>query len=132
MQGLGFPEISVTGAVPPFQNMLAQGVVKEPVFSFWLNRNVEGQQGGELVLGGVDPAHFKGEHVWYEHLTFAVSLKNTELCTELFTGKTANITTDAEDLVNWGKQLLPAVSTNLCLTRLCYIPQLPSGLFCEH
>ena len=66
LQGLGFPEISVTGAVPPFQNMLAQGVVKEPVFSFWLNRDVEGQQGGELVLGGVDPAHFKGEHVWYE------------------------------------------------------------------
>ncbi len=54
----------MTGAVPPFNNMLAQGLVKEPVFSFWLNRNVEGKQGGELTLGGVDPAHFKGEHVW--------------------------------------------------------------------
>lgn len=64
IMGLGFPEISVTGAVPPFQKMIAQGVVKEPVFSFWLNRDVEGQQGGELVLGGVDPAHYKGEHVW--------------------------------------------------------------------
>lgn len=64
-QGLGFPEIAVTGAVPPFNNMLAQGLVKEPVFSFWLNRNVEGKQGGELTLGGVDPDHYKGEHVWY-------------------------------------------------------------------
>lgn len=62
--GLGFPEIAVTGAVPPFNNMLAQGLVKEPVFSFWLNRNVEGKQGGELTLGGVDPDHYKGEHVW--------------------------------------------------------------------
>ncbi|KAL3146574.1 hypothetical protein ABBQ32_000814 [Trebouxia sp. C0010 RCD-2024] len=62
--GLGFPEIAVTGAVPPFNNMIDQGLVKDPVFSFWLNRNVEGRQGGELTLGGVDPAHFKGEHVW--------------------------------------------------------------------
>lgn len=64
VQGLGFPEISVTGAVPPFNNMISQGLVKEPVFSFWLNRDVEGRQGGELTLGGVDPAHYKGDHVW--------------------------------------------------------------------
>ena len=63
-QGLGFPEIAVGGVIPPFQKMLDQGVIKEPVFSFWLNRDVEGQQGGELVLGGVDPAHVKGDHAW--------------------------------------------------------------------
>jgi phytepsin len=62
--GMGFPEISVTGALPPFQKMLEQGVIKDPVFSFWLNRNPDGQQGGELVLGGSDPAHYKGKHVW--------------------------------------------------------------------
>lgn len=45
--------------------MLEQGLVKDPVFSFWLNRNTtDGQSGGELVLGGVDPKHFKGEHVY--------------------------------------------------------------------
>ena len=64
LQGLGFPEIAVTGAVPPFNNMIDQGLVKDPVFSFWLNRDVEGRQGGELTLGGVDPAHYKGQHVW--------------------------------------------------------------------
>lgn len=63
-QGMGFPEIAVTGATPPFQHMLEKGVIKEPVFSFWLNRNPDGEDGGELVLGGVDSAHFKGEHVW--------------------------------------------------------------------
>ncbi|KAK9803189.1 hypothetical protein WJX72_012429 [[Myrmecia] bisecta] len=62
--GLGFPNIAVGGATPPFTKMIEQGLVKEPVFSFWLNRDTEGDQGGELVLGGMDPAHFKGEHSW--------------------------------------------------------------------
>lgn len=61
---MGFPEIAVTGAQPPFQKMLDAGVVKDPVFSFWLNRNPDGEQGGELVLGGSDPDHYKGKHVW--------------------------------------------------------------------
>jgi phytepsin len=65
IMGLGFPEIAVGKVQPPFQNALDQGVLEEPVFSFWLNRNTEeGEQGGELVLGGVDPDHFTGEHTW--------------------------------------------------------------------
>jgi hypothetical protein len=45
--------------------MLDQKLVNEPVFSFWLNRNESDEtRGGELVLGGVDPKHFKGEHVY--------------------------------------------------------------------
>lgn len=35
----------------------------EPVFSFWISRGAPAQ-GGELVLGGVDPAHFLGQHTW--------------------------------------------------------------------
>ena len=63
--GLGFPEIAVGKVQPPFQNALDQGLLPEPVFSFWLNRNdADGEQGGELVLGGVDPDHFTGEHLW--------------------------------------------------------------------
>ncbi len=46
-------------------NMLDQGLVTEPVFSFWLNRDVTDEEhGGELVFGGVDPKHFTGEHVY--------------------------------------------------------------------
>lgn len=44
--------------------MVKQGLVKEHVFSFWLNRNVSDETGGELVLGGVDPNHFKGKHMY--------------------------------------------------------------------
>lgn len=64
IMGLGFPEISVGRVLPPFQNMLKQELLPEPVFSFWLNRKADSEEGGELVLGGVDPKHFKGEHTW--------------------------------------------------------------------
>lgn len=64
LQGLAFQEISIGGVTPPFQNMVEQGLVPEPVFSFWLNRNDPSGPGGELVLGGVDPSHYTGEHLW--------------------------------------------------------------------
>ena len=45
-------------------NMVDQGLVQEPVFSFWLNRNIEGEEGGEIVFGGVDSDHYNGEHTY--------------------------------------------------------------------
>ncbi|KAK4421354.1 Aspartic proteinase A2 [Sesamum alatum] len=62
--GLGFQEISVGNATPVWYNMVKQGLVKEPVFSFWLNRNENDEEGGELVFGGVDPKHYKGQHTY--------------------------------------------------------------------
>ncbi|XP_019187598.1 PREDICTED: cyprosin-like [Ipomoea nil] len=62
--GLGFQEISVENVVPVWYNMVEQGLVDEPVFSFWLNRDPNAEVGGELVFGGVDPNHFKGEHTY--------------------------------------------------------------------
>ncbi|KAG5024020.1 hypothetical protein JHK85_020362 [Glycine max] len=62
--GLGFQEISVGNAVPVWYNMVDQGLIKEPVFSFWFNRKPEEEEGGEIVFGGVDPAHYKGKHTY--------------------------------------------------------------------
>ncbi|PIA28385.1 hypothetical protein AQUCO_07000011v1 [Aquilegia coerulea] len=62
--GLGFQEISVGKAVPVWYNMLKQGLIKEPVFSFWLNRDTQDEEGGEIVFGGSDPEHYKGEHTY--------------------------------------------------------------------
>ena len=44
--------------------MQEQNLLAEDVFSFWLNRNTEEESGGELVFGGVDPDHFKGNHTY--------------------------------------------------------------------
>ena len=44
--------------------MVNQGLVNEPVFSFWLNRNIEGEEGGEIVFGGMDSDHYNGEHTY--------------------------------------------------------------------
>ncbi|KAL6964575.1 AP4A phosphorylase [Sarracenia purpurea var. burkii] len=62
--GLGFQEISVGDVVPVWYNMVEQGLVKEEVFSFWLNRDADAKDGGEIVFGGVDPKHFKGDHTY--------------------------------------------------------------------
>jgi Eukaryotic aspartyl protease len=44
--------------------MVNQGLVKQQVFSFWLNRDATDREGGELVFGGVDPKHFVGNHTY--------------------------------------------------------------------
>lgn len=59
--GMGFPQISVLGVTPVFNNMVDQGVVEAPVFSFWLNRDPTADIGGELILGGSDPLFYEGE-----------------------------------------------------------------------
>uniref|UniRef100_A0A7N0UD14 Phytepsin n=1 Tax=Kalanchoe fedtschenkoi TaxID=63787 RepID=A0A7N0UD14_KALFE len=60
--GLGFQETSPNSSVPVWYNMIEQGLVKEQVFSFWLNLKMDDPVGGEIVFGGVDPNHFKGKH----------------------------------------------------------------------
>ncbi|XP_057458098.1 aspartic proteinase A1-like isoform X2 [Lotus japonicus] len=62
--GLGFQEISVQSAAPVWYNMLNQQLLAQPLFSFWLNRDTDGEEGGEIVFGGVDSDHYKGEHTY--------------------------------------------------------------------
>jgi len=59
--GLAFDSIAVDHVTPPFNNMVAQSLVDEPIFSFYINRH-EGE--GELVLGGTNPAHYEGPFTW--------------------------------------------------------------------
>jgi len=61
IMGLGYDTISVAGVVPPFYNMINEGLLNEPVFSFWLGRAADGGiTGGELIFGGVDESLFEG------------------------------------------------------------------------
>ena len=66
---MSYPKISVNGVPPVFNNMIDQGLVSDPVFSFWLSRlyslipfrleifdqdfffrNPDAAEGGELQL----------------------------------------------------------------------------------
>jgi len=59
--GMGFNTISVNKLPTVFDNMVEQKLVDQAVFSFWLNRNPEDSNGGQLVLGGVDESLYTGE-----------------------------------------------------------------------
>lgn len=62
--GMSYPKISVNGVPPVFNNMIDQGLVSDPVFSFWLSRDPDAAQGGEITFGGVDPQRYTGEISW--------------------------------------------------------------------
>ena len=59
--GLGYDSISVNKIVPPFYQMINQGLVDEPVFAFYLgDTNKDGDE-SEVVFGGVDKDHYTGD-----------------------------------------------------------------------
>lgn len=59
--GMGFDAISVDHVDTPFKTMIKQGLVPEPVFSFYLNRDQAASPGGEIILGGIDEKYVDGE-----------------------------------------------------------------------
>ncbi|KAF9957309.1 Vacuolar protease A [Mortierella alpina] len=64
--GLGYDTLSVLNAVPPFYNLLAQNSIDEPIFSFYLAQDSLKSEGGEMMLGGMDPNLFTGEIQWHK------------------------------------------------------------------
>lgn len=57
--GLGFQSISVDNIPPVFVNMVNKGLVKDPVFAFYLTET--SGQDGELDFGGIDENHYTGD-----------------------------------------------------------------------
>ncbi|XP_011266425.2 lysosomal aspartic protease [Camponotus floridanus] len=63
--GLGYSNTSVNGRIFIFNNIIEQGLVSSPVFSFYLNRDFsDALNGGELILGGSDPTHYEGDFTY--------------------------------------------------------------------
>ncbi|XP_065514218.1 cathepsin D-like [Caloenas nicobarica] len=58
--GLAFPAAAAGPARPVFDNMMALGLFRDNVFSFHLRSGAAAGDGGELLLGGIDPQHFRG------------------------------------------------------------------------
>ncbi|KAG5649029.1 hypothetical protein DXG03_000378 [Asterophora parasitica] len=57
--GLGFDTIAVNHITPPFYNLVNQGLLDEPVFSFRVGSSEA--DGGEAVFGGIDKNAYSGE-----------------------------------------------------------------------
>ncbi|KAJ5094064.1 hypothetical protein N7456_009925 [Penicillium angulare] len=59
--GLGYDTISVNKMVPPFYNMINQGLLDEPLFAFYLGDTSKDGDNSEVTFGGVDKDHYTGE-----------------------------------------------------------------------
>ncbi|KIM46146.1 hypothetical protein M413DRAFT_64631 [Hebeloma cylindrosporum] len=57
--GLAYDTISVNHITPPFYNMINQGLLDAPIFSFRIGSSEE--DGGEAIFGGIDPTAYKGQ-----------------------------------------------------------------------
>jgi len=57
--GLAYQSISVDGVTPPFIQMGNDGLVTDNKFAFYLQS--DSAKDGELVLGGIDAAHYTGD-----------------------------------------------------------------------
>jgi phytepsin len=60
--GMAFKSISVDKVTPLFETMMAQGLVKQPVFGFYMTTQTG--NGGELILGGIDTEKYTGAITW--------------------------------------------------------------------
>ena len=66
--GLGYPALSVDGSTTVFDALYASGKLAEPLFAFYLRRTATASSGltdppddgGVMMLGGVDPAYYTG------------------------------------------------------------------------
>ncbi|KAI9676928.1 MAG: Vacuolar protease A [Caeruleum heppii] len=64
IMGLGYDTISVNKIVPPFYNMLDQGLLDEPVFAFYLGDTENGEEDeSEAIFGGINKDHYTGKMV---------------------------------------------------------------------
>lgn len=67
--GMGFDKLARSNMTTPFTQLIRSGQCAEPVFAFWLNRQLPGPgtvgqsqpMGGELTLCGIDANHYSGE-----------------------------------------------------------------------
>ncbi|XP_024880358.1 lysosomal aspartic protease-like [Temnothorax curvispinosus] len=88
--GMGYKDLSHFNTPSVFQSLIDEQMVSRKIFSFYLNRNLSDVIGGELILGGSDPAYYDGDftyvnvtHIEYwEFKIDKIQVKNYTSCSE--------------------------------------------------
>lgn len=61
LQGLALPALAKDAwQMPAFFRMAQQGLLRDPVFSVWMDPNSHAVPAGEILFGGADASHFEG------------------------------------------------------------------------
>jgi len=96
--GLGFDSISVDGAPTVIGNAVGQGLLDQPVFSFYMGDN----QDGELTIGGYDSSKIKG------NLTYVPLMKATywEIKLDAISAGSASFKDETSAIVDSGTSLI--------------------------
>jgi len=120
--GLAFDALSVDSVKSPMDNLIELGLIKEPVFAFYLGNSGP----GELVIGGTDPKHYTGE-IQYVPLSSATYWK-VELEEMLVDGKSATSTRAA--IVDSGTSLIIGPYTEVeAIAKTVGAMPMPGGMF---
>ena len=61
--GLGHDVVAVNHIVPPFYNMINQGLLDEPVVSFYFGNSSAKDDRSQVTFGGIDRRYYTGEIV---------------------------------------------------------------------
>jgi hypothetical protein len=102
--GMAFETISVDGLPPVFRLMLNQGLIKQPLFAFYLP-STSGAM-GELIIGDTDSSHYSGE------LQYVPLSAETYWEVKLDSMKVGNATaTVSKAILDTGTSLLAAPTT---------------------
>lgn len=144
--GLGYPQLAVHNNPPPFNMAWEQNLVQENLFSFYLNRDPEGEVGGIIDFGGMDPDYYKADtlewlpvtrELYWEINMSGVSVNDTSSttvcnggCAAIVDSGTSVITGPEEEItaINQAIGAIPFIAGEW-LVRCKNIPTMPDVTF---
>lgn len=58
--GLGLKSVSMSGFFTPMGNLYNRRLIPRKIVGLWLNKNLENDDGGSILVGGIEKKRFKG------------------------------------------------------------------------